>query len=229
MTPHLKFLLIEDEPRVVRFITQGLEEKGHSVVSAGDGEAGLILADSLGFSVFILDIGLPGRLDGFDVAQRLRSKHRNVPIMMLTARDATEDVIRGLDSGADDYVTKPFDFLEFEARLRAMARRTDPGEAGVIRFGSLELDPLRGSVLCDGIPLTLTRIEFGLLKSLIENADRTVTRAELLEWVWGLDFDPGTRLIDVHMVNLRRKVEDVGGCRLVTERGVGFRAVEGMS
>ena len=110
-----------------------------------------------------------------------------------------------------------------------MARRTDPGEAGVIRFGSLELDPLRGSVLCDGIPLTLTRIEFGLLKSLVENADRTVTRAELLEWVWGLDFDPGTRLIDVHMVNLRRKVEDVGGCRLVTERGVGFRAVEGMS
>ena len=222
----LKLLLIEDEPRVARFITQGLSESGHSVVSASDGEAGLALADSDRFSVIILDVGLPGRLDGFDVAKRLRAKHQDVPIMMLTARDSTEDVIRGLDLGADDYVTKPFDFLQFEARLRAMARRSDAGTNGAVHFGPIELDVLRGSVLQDGVPIALTPTEFRLLGVLIDNADRTVTRAELLEVVWGLDFDPGTRLIDVHMANLRRKLRRNGHRPLiVTERGVGFRVV----
>ena len=222
----LRCLLIEDEPRVTSFITQGLTECGHSVVSATDGEAGLALAEAERFSVVILDIGLPGTLDGLDVAVKIREQQIDVPILMLTARDETQDVLRGFEAGADDYVMKPFDFLQFEARLRALARRSEVFDRWTVRFGPLELDSLRGCVLRDGCPLSLTPKEFRLLTVLIEHSDRTVSREQLLELVWGIDFDPGTRLIDVHIANLRRKLEAGGYERLVqTVRGVGFRAV----
>ena len=222
----LKCLLIEDEPRVASFITQGLTECGHSVVAAPDGESGLALAAAERFSVVILDLGLPGELDGLDVAEQIREQRIPVPILMLTARGETQDVLRGFEAGADDYVMKPFDFLQFEARLRALARRTESHDRWTHRFGPLELDSLRASVLRDGKPLALTPKEFRLLSVLVENADRTVSRKELLDLVWGIDFDPGTRLIDVHIANLRRKLEEGGYARSIeTVRGVGFRAV----
>jgi two-component system, OmpR family, response regulator len=227
MQKPLQCLLVEDQQRVVRFITQGLEEKGHTVTSVGRGEDALVLAASKTFTVVILDVGLAGELSGFEVASQLRALHPRIPILMLTARHGTEDIVRGLELGADDYMTKPFGFVEFEARLRALARRTHSSRVGALRVGRVEIDPLHKSALSDGGPLQLTPIEFEILWDLGERAGHSVSRSDLRERVWGLAFDPGTRVIDVHVSNLRKKLAgSESRIQIVTERGVGFKLIE---
>ena len=220
-------LLVEDEPRVARFIKQGLEEKGYVFFWAGDGKSALELFTQQQFDVVVVDVGLPAGMDGFEVTRLLREARPDVPILMLTARDDPEDIVRGLDCGADDYVTKPFDFLEFEARLRALARRSAPASS-VIQAGPFEIDCLRQSVLRGTEPVALTRTEFKILEVIASAKGQVVRRADLHDEVWGLGFDPGTRVIDVHLAHLRQKLASAGGgIRIVTERGVGLRVVEG--
>lgn len=226
MSSRLKCLLIEDEPVIAHSIASCLLSHGHAVVAAADGEAGLSAARAEPFSIVIVDADLPGRFDGYAVADRIRSGSGELPIVLLTRGGTRPDVVRALDNGVDDVVRKPLDVDELEARVRALARRTRRHAPGVVQFGPLQLDGDRRIAWRDGEPLELTPTEFDLLAHLVAHAERTVPRAELLSAVWGMDFDPGTRVIDVHVANLRRKLEADDYVRIVTTvRGVGFRAV----
>ncbi|MEE8116059.1 MAG: response regulator transcription factor [Gemmatimonadales bacterium] len=219
----MHILLVEDEPRLAAFIEKGLTEEGHVVDVAGDGVTALSLAHVGAYDVLVLDVVLPGK-NGFEVTATLRAEGHTTPILMLTARDAREDVIRGLDVGADDYLTKPFEFRELLARVRSLGRRRPTLEQPAIRFGDLELDRLRHEARLDGRTLDLTPTEFRLLEALMRVPGAVVSRTELLDRVWGMSFDPGTSLIDVHIANLRRKVEASGRPRLIVAvKGVGFR------
>jgi DNA-binding response OmpR family regulator len=219
----MRILVVEDDRKVARFIQQGLEEEGHAVDVAGDGEEGGLLAHVNPYDVVVLDIQLPKR-NGLQLAAELRREGIATPILMLTARDSTEDVVRGLDAGADDYLTKPFAFEELVARLRALGRRSAAAAAGgVLRFADVEVDRARHRASRGGRELALTPREFRLLAYLLERPDEVVTRIELLEKVWDMSFDPGTNVVDVHVSNLRRKLEEGGGPRVLhTVRGIGF-------
>ena len=219
----MRILVVEDDRKVARFIQQGLEEEGHAVDVAGDGEEGGLLAHVNPYDVVVLDIQLPKR-NGLQLAAELRREGIATPILMLTARDSTEDVVRGLDAGADDYLTKPFAFEELVARLRALGRRSAAAPAGgSLRFADVEVDRARHRASRGGRELALTPREFRLLAYLLERPDEVVTRVELLEKVWDMSFDPGTNVVDVHVSNLRRKLEEGGGPRVLhTVRGIGF-------
>ncbi len=219
----MRILVVEDDRKVARFIQQGLEEEGHAVDVAGDGEEGGLLAHVNPYDVIVLDIQLPKK-NGLQLAAELRREQVRTPILMLTARDSTEDVVRGLDAGADDYLTKPFAFEELVARLRALGRRTAAAPAGgVLRVADVEVDRAPHCASRGGRDLALTPREFRLLAYLLERPDEVVTRIELLEKVWDMSFDPGTNVVDVHVSNLRRKLEEGGEPRLLhTVRGVGF-------
>ncbi len=219
----MRILLIEDEPRVVQFIKRGLGEEGHDVDTASDAAQGLALAHVSQYDVIILDVMLPGQ-SGFHVASRLRSEGNATPILMLTARDTTTDIVRGLDVGADDYLTKPFDFEVLLARLRALGRRKTSIVDGVLRFQDVEMDLLQHTVSRSGVDVHLTPTEFKVLEALLRRPGEVVRRSELMDRVWGMSFDPGTGLVDVHMANLRSKLETGGRPRLIeTITGVGFR------
>jgi two-component system OmpR family response regulator len=219
----MKILVIEDESRVAQFIRKGLLEDGHVVDLARDGVEGLALASVGEYDVIVLDVMLPGK-SGFQVASQLRAEGNPTPILMLTAKDSRDDIVHGLDVGADDYLTKPFDFAELLARLRALARRRQPVQDAVLRFADVELDRLQHEVRRGGRTVKLTPTEFKLLEALMRKPGQVVKRTELLDRVWGMSFDPGTSLIDVHMANLRRKLETGGRPRLIrTVKGVGFR------
>jgi two-component system copper resistance phosphate regulon response regulator CusR len=219
----MRILLVEDDRKVARFIQQGLEEEGHAVDVAGDGEAGGLLAHVNPYDVLILDVQLP-RKNGLQLAAELRREAVATPILMLTARDSTEDVVRGLDSGADDYLTKPFAFDELVARVRALGRRAGaPAAGGTLHFADVELDRGRFHAERGSRDLGLTPREFRLLAYLLERPEQVVSRTELLEKVWDMSFDPGSNVVDVHISNLRRKLEEGGAPRLLhTVRGVGF-------
>jgi len=220
-------LLVEDEPRLAAFVAKGLREEGHVVDLAPDGLTALSLAEVSDYDVIVLDVVLPGR-NGLQVTATLRAEGRTAPILMLTARDSRADIIRGLDVGADDYLTKPFDFGELLARVRALGRRQHGGDPGPLRFGDLELDRLQHEARRAGRLLALTPTEFRLLETLMRMPGAVVSRTELLDRVWGMSFDPGTSLIDVHIANLRRKLEADGQPRVVrTVKGVGFRLTGG--
>ncbi len=222
----MNILLVEDEPRVAGFIKRGLSEEGHVVDVAPDGVTGLSLAHVGTYDVIVLDVLLPGK-NGFQVTAELRAEDRLTPILLLTAKDAQEDVIRGLDVGADDYLTKPFDFGELLARIRALGRRTQPIQPHVLRFADIELDRLQHVVRRRGDVVHLTPTEFRLLEALIRVPGQVVQRTELLDRVWGMTFDPGTSLIDVHVANLRKKLEAGERARLISAvKGVGFKLVE---
>jgi DNA-binding response OmpR family regulator len=219
----MRILVVEDDRKVARFIQQGLEEEGHAVDVAGDGEEGGLLAHVNPYDVVVLDIQLPKK-NGLQLVAELRREQVRTPILMLTARDSTEDVVRGLDAGADDYLTKPFAFEELVARVRALGRRASVAPAGgVLRFADVEVDRTRHRASRGGRELALTPREFRLLAYLLERPNDVVTRIELLEKVWDMSFDPGTNVVDVHVSNLRRKLEEGGAPRLLhTVRGVGF-------
>jgi DNA-binding response OmpR family regulator len=219
----VKILVVEDDRKVAGFIEQGLLEEGHAVDVAGDGEEATRLAHVYDYDVILLDVVMP-RKNGFQVAGELRREGRTTPILMLTSRDATEDVVRGLDAGADDYLAKPFKFEELLARIRALGRRTAASGPTHLTAGPLVMDRLRHAVTLHGTPLELTAREFQLLEHFLAHQGEVVRRTTLLEKVWDLHFDPESNVVDVHVGNLRRKLRGAAdGLVLETVRGVGYR------
>lgn len=223
----MKVLLVEDDRKVAGFIEQGLKEEGYVVDIAADGAEATMLAHVYQYDVILLDVVLPKK-SGFQVAQELRREGRNTPILMLTSRDAVEDIVRGLDSGADDYLSKPFRFDELLARVRALLRRGGAERLEVLRYGPVALDRLRHQVTADDKPLDLTNKEFQLLEHFLLHAEEVVRRTQLLEKVWDMHFDPESNVVDVHVGNLRRKLQLSCGRQLIqTVRGVGFSLRDG--
>jgi len=225
----MKVLLVEDDRKVAGFIEQGLKEEGHVVDVAADGDEATMLAHVYDYDLILLDVVIPKK-NGFQVAAELRREGRTTPILMLTSRDATEDVVRGLDAGADDYLAKPFRFDELLARMRALGRRGGAARVEVLKAGPVELDRLRHVVTVGGQPLELTPKEFQLLEHFLLHRDEVVRRTTLLEKVWDMHFDPESNVVDVHVGNLRRKLHEAAGMPLIhTVRGVGFtlRETEG--
>lgn len=219
----LEILVVDDQPEVVDVIRHGLERDGHTVTSAGTGERGLELVSTRSFDVVILDVMLPG-MDGFAVARELRSRGITTPILMLTQKDTEEDVIHGLEEGADAYLPKPFRIGELQAHLRALRRRVGMEANTVIRFHDLEVDRVRREVWRGEREVPLTNIELKLLETMMLRPGRTFSKDELLRLVWGLTTDPGTGVVNVHLGNLRAKLEAEGEPRVIqTVRGRGYR------
>lgn len=219
----MRILLVEDEPRAAQMLAKGLREQAYAVDVAHDGERAVYVAAISSFDAVILDIGLP-RLDGLAVCRQLRQSGSDVPVLMLTARDAVESRIAGLDSGADDYLTKPFDFGELLARLRALTRRARrPLTAPILHVGPLELDTRARRVSREGRPVHLTGREYALLEHLTLHANRVIGRAELTEHVWEAAHEPTSNTIDVLVQRLRRKIDTPGHpSMIVTRRGEGY-------
>jgi DNA-binding response OmpR family regulator len=218
----MRILVVEDDAKMAELLRRGLSREGHSVDVAGDGLKGLEKGQSQPFDAIVMDIMLPG-LDGLSVARRLRSGGVRVPILMLTARDSVPDIVRGLDVGADDYLTKPFSFEVLAARLRAIGRRTARGSNPVLQVGDLTLDTRTHDVQRASKPIILTRTEFVLLDHLMKRAGRVVSRVDLIEAVWGLDRDVENNTLDVFIFQLRSKLEAGGAGRLIhTVRGFGY-------
>jgi DNA-binding response OmpR family regulator len=219
----MKLLVVEDDRKVASFIEQGLREEGYAVDVAKDGDEATMLAHVYEYDMIVLDVMLPKKT-GLQIASELRREGRETPILMLTARDTTEDVVRGLDAGADDYLSKPFKFDELLARVRALVRRGGSGRTELLTYGPVELDRLKHKVRVDGKTLDLTPKEFHLLQHFLLHPEEVVRRTELLEKVWDMHFDPESNVVDVHVGNLRRKLRDATGVEIVhTVRGVGFR------
>ncbi len=219
----MRILVVEDDRKVAGFIEMGLREEGYAVDIARDGDEAIVLAHVNDYDAVLLDLMLPKK-NGLQVAAELRREGRTTPILMLTARDATEDVVRGLDAGADDYLAKPFKFDELLARLRALVRRGGATRLERLSAGPLELDRLKHQAFAGGMQLDLTPREFQLLEHFMMHKDDVVRRTELLEKVWDMHFDPESNVVDVHVGNLRRKLREAGFDGLITTvRGVGFR------
>jgi len=216
----MRILIVEDSPRILGFLRKGLSEEGYAVQTAERGDTGLELALSQEFDAAVVDVMLPGKT-GLELVRELRSEGIRLPILLLTARDRTEDKIEGLDAGADDYLTKPFDFTELTARLRALLRRSGGSSAPTIRVRNVELDPATREVRKDGALVQLTPKEFALLEYLLRNPNRPLSRAMLMEHVWGIRFDPGTNVVDVFINSLRNKLDPEREL-ILTVRGVGY-------
>jgi DNA-binding response OmpR family regulator len=204
----MKILLVEDEPKVAAFLHKGLSEQTHAVDIATDGVTGLRLALSNPYDLLILDNLLPG-LSGLEVCRQVRTQHASVPILMLTALGETDDKIRGLDAGADDYLVKPFAFQELLARVRALVRRRPEAAAAaaVLQLADLTLDPGSKLVQRAGQPIQLTAREFSLLEYLLRHKGRVISRVDILEHVWETSFDTGSNVIDVYINFLRKKID----------------------
>lgn len=224
----MRILLVEDEIKVGNAVSEGLRAEGYEVAWAETGEEGFFHASSQGFDLIVLDVMLPGR-DGIEVLQTLRKQGSRTPVLLLTAKDAIEDRVLGLDAGADDYLVKPFAFAELTARIRALMRRNKPESSGVVSIASLEIDPIRRIVSREGHRIDLTAREFELLEYLARNHGRVVSRQMLARDVWQ-ETDRATPLdnvIDVHVARLRRKMDDPFDIKLLhTVRGVGFTLSE---
>jgi heavy metal response regulator len=219
----MRVLVVEDDLRIAEFIRKGLEEEGHAVDVAHDGDEALDWPAVVDFDAIVLDIMLPGR-DGIEVCRILRSRSVRTPILMLTARDTVEDRVAGLDSGADDYLVKPFAFAELLARLRALMRREPVLLGTTLEVADLSLDTATRQVSRAGQPVTLTNKEYALLEYLMRHPNQVLTRTMIAEHVWNFDFDTGTNVIDVHIRYLRRKIDDPHDLKLIqTVRGAGYR------
>jgi DNA-binding response OmpR family regulator len=218
----MRLLIVEDEKRMVELLRQGLEEEGHAVVCAKDGLEGWELCKTYTFDMIILDIMMP-KMDGYELAKRLRAEKLPTPILMLTAKDSVQDIVHGLDLGADDYLTKPFAFNELLARLRAVKRRAPVPQPTNLQVDDLVLDPATREVSRGGVRLALTRTEYGLLERLMDRAGKVVPRRQLIESVWGFDRDIEDNTLDVFVRLLRSKVDGNGRTKLIhTIRGVGY-------
>jgi DNA-binding response OmpR family regulator len=220
----VRILLVEDDRRIVEFLKRGLVAEGFQVAVAEDGRAALSRIRTESFELVILDRMLP-YVDGLEVCRLVRAERRPVLILMLTAKHELQDKVEGLLGGADDYLTKPFAFDELLARIAALRRRL-PGAAagdGVLRVGPLELDPATHRATRDGRELALTVREFGLLQYLMQHADKVVSRQRLLNSVWEYSFEPGTKVVDVYIRYLRKKIDTEGGSLIRTVRGVGYQ------
>jgi len=221
----MNILIIEDEPGVSSFIKKGLEEQGHTTMQAFDGDTGLNLARQYDFEVIILDIIMPG-MNGIEVCDQLKNKYFiNTPILMLTALGTTDDIVRGLETGADDYLTKPFKFKEMLARIQALSRREvkDRSKRHFLRVKDLEMNLKTKEVFRDGKEIELTAREFRLLEYLLVNKNRVVSRIDILEGVWEVDFDLGTNIIEVYINYLRKKIEKGFSSKIIkTVIGMGY-------
>lgn len=219
----MNVFVVEDDTRLAELLRQGLEEEGISVAVTGDGAEALEIARLSTFDAIVLDIMLPG-MDGFTVARRLRENHIQTPILMLTARDTNEDMIAGLNLGADDYVVKPFAFDVLLARIRAVARRGPIPQPIVLEACDLRVDESTREVTRGSRRISLTRTEYALLNLLLRNAGRVVTRDSIIEKIWGHDTDIESNTLDAFVRLLRSKLEVEGETKLVqTVRGVGYR------
>jgi two-component system, OmpR family, response regulator len=222
----MRILVVEDDPKMAELLRRGLAGQGHTVEVAMDGIKGLENAQSSPLDAIVLDVMLPG-VDGLHFARRLRSSGNRVPILMLTARDSAADIVKGLDVGADDYLTKPFSFEVLAARLRVIERRAAGDSEGLLQVADLTLNPEKHEVHRGKKPLVLTRTEFVLLEYLMRRAGRVVSRDDLIEAVWGIDRDVERNTLDVFIFQLRSKIEASGATRLIqTVRGFGYTVRE---
>ena len=218
----MRILIAEDDAALAGFVRKGLEAEHYAVDVSADGEQARALASELDYDLIVLDLNLP-RLDGVAILKQVRSKKPNVPILILTARGKVDDRVQCLDSGADDYLVKPFSFSELSARIRALLRRSRLPSESVLSVEDLKLDRVERRVTRGSRVIELTSKEFGLLEYLMRNAGRRVTRAMIIEHVWNLSFDSSTNLVDVYINYLRRKVDDGAPQKLIhTIRGVGY-------
>jgi DNA-binding response OmpR family regulator len=220
----MRILLVEDEPSAARFIAKGLREARHAVDIASDGTAAAEQCQQTDYDAVILDVMLPGK-DGFTVCRELRAAGSDVPVLMLTARDAVEARVQGLDAGADDYLTKPFDFRELLARVRALTRRDRrPLSPERIEIGHLAIDVPGQRVWSHGREVALTSREYALLEHLARRAGEVVGRADIAEHVWDEHYDAFSNVVDVYVQRLRRKLDDADGPSLIrTRRGQGYQ------
>ncbi|MBI3579016.1 MAG: response regulator transcription factor [Ignavibacteriales bacterium] len=217
----MRILLVEDEAKVARFIQKGLEAEGYEVETASDGKTGEKKAKSADYDFIILDILLPKK-NGFEVLQSLRKEGNKTPILVLTARSGTEDIVQGLDLGADDYLTKPFAFNELLARVRSLLRRETRSKT-VLKVNDLQLNTVTHKATRNGITIDLTSREYAMLEFLMHNTAKLVTRQQLAKEVWGFDFDPGTNIVDVYINHLRKKIDQKFEKKLLhTVRGRGY-------
>jgi DNA-binding response OmpR family regulator len=218
----MRILIVEDEPRMQELLRKGLYESGFTVMSASDGETGLEIATAHEFDALVLDIGLP-RMNGYALMQSLRGCGRTTPVLMLTARDSEDDIIRGLEMGADDYLTKPFSFAELVARLHSITRHHRPEGGCTIEADGVVIAPLRGTVMRSMQPVELSRHEFLLLVSLMRQPNKCVPRQILTQSVWGCDREIGATTLDVLVNSLRSKIDAPFGKKLIgTVRGTGY-------
>ena len=218
----MRLLLVEDDARIARFVAKGLREQSYAVDVATNGDDALYQAEVNTYDLIVLDVMIPGR-DGFAVCRELRAAGQKIPILMLTAKDAVEDRIAGLDFGADDYLTKPFEFRELLARLRALLRRSGELRPARIAVADLVLDTGARTVSRAGTDVPMTTKEYALLEYLMRNEGRVVTRTMLLENVWDFHFDPNTNIVETHISRLRAKVDRGHANELIqTIRGVGY-------
>ena len=218
----MRVLVVEDEETMGDLLRQGLEEQNHTVTLARDGIEGFTAAKAVRFDAIVLDVMMPG-MDGFSFARQLRAAHQSTPILMLTARDADSDIVRGLDAGADDYLTKPFALAVLHARLRALTRRINGPSLNALQVAgvALDIDSRQAQVL--GQPLHLTNTEFKLLELLLRRTGRAVSRNSIIEAVWGFEEDVEANTVDAFVSLLRRKLEAGGHRRLIhTVRGYGY-------
>ena len=219
----MRILIVEDDVALASFIRKGLEAQHHAVDTAQDGEQGRSMAIGIDYDLVVLDLNLPG-MDGLSVLRTIRQHKMNLLVMILTARNRIEDRVQCLDSGADDYLTKPFSFLELSARVRALLRRSHLPFASVLKVRDLNLDRVERKVERGGRHIDLTTKEFALLEYMMRNAGRSLTRAMIIEHVWNLTFDSATNVVDVYINYLRRKVDDGFQTSLIhTVRGVGYQ------
>ena len=218
----MRVLVVEDDNRIAAFVAKGLRENSYAVDVATDGEAATYLASINSYDVFILDVNLPKK-DGFEVCKELRASGNTKPILMLTARDAIDDRISGLDTGADDYLIKPFEFRELLARLRALLRRHSEVRAPKIMVADLEIDTISHTVRRGGKQIDLTTKEYSLIEFLALNKGKVVGREEISEHVWDDTFDPFSNLIEVYIKRLRSKLDEDFAAQLIhTRRGAGY-------
>lgn len=218
----LRILVVDDEAEMGALLTRGLVGEGYVVDLAADGIEGMSLAAQTSYDIAVLDVMLPG-MSGFELCRRLREQNRGIAILLLTARDAVDDRVRGLDAGADDYVTKPFSFAELAARLRALSRRDSIGSA-TLEVGGLRMNLHRREIAAGGHELRLSRTEFDLLRVLAEHESQVMPRAEIMDAVWGSGTYIDHNIVDQYVSYVRKKLDAVGSpVRIVTERGVGFR------
>ena len=218
----MKILVVEDEKKVSSFIKRGLEEEKYQVDTALDGEEGLKLASENQYDLIVLDWMLPKK-DGLTLVKELREKKSSTPVLMLTAKDSLEDIIAGLDSGSDDYLTKPFAFAELLARVRALLRRSEMDKGAELRFADLRLDPVTHKVWRKEKEIDLTAKEYGLLEYFMRNPNQVLTRTMIADHVWDYTFDTFTNIIDVYVNYLRKKIDRDEEKKLIhTVRGVGY-------
>jgi DNA-binding response OmpR family regulator len=218
----MNILVVEDDRRILTFLKRALEAEGHRVTVAEDGREGLDRIRGEAFDLMVLDRMLP-YVDGLEVCRIVRQERHAVMILMLTAKDSIQDKVTGLQGGADDYLTKPFALDELLARIVALRRRrSGPDENASLRVGPLSLDPASHRVTTDGREIALTLREFELLRYLMANADRVVSRQRLLNSVWEYSFEPGTKVVDVYIRYLRKKIGDEDGALIQTVRGIGY-------